>query len=644
MSAPERKAVFLSYASEDSGAARTIAEALRAAGVEVWFDQSELVGGDAWDQKIRKQIKECALLIPIVSQNTEARTEGYFRLEWRLADQRTHLMAKGRAFLLPVAVDDTRDAEARVPDSFLEVQWTRLRPAGFGGQGPLPADEDPTLAKFVGRVKRLLEGGGIESPRTRSAPIAETAATPGRGEGPKWMKRVLASAVVVIAVLVITLKKNLDQQARTQAQLPAIPPPAAPAPPPVARVWPQDPGLRRAITLISSLDGTLEDYRLADEIVARALEKAPTDPETVTVAARVNSAFLTRSFDFRPERAAAAKRLGERAVQLAPDNPEALYALSLFLFERAGEPARAEALARQAAALAPDDPKFPRQVMRAVFAQRPDEGLALAEQNVARFPQDVLTHYELSIIYRNRRDWKKFEREIDATLALHPLANAINWKARAQLIHGDLPAMRAWVERVPARARAEERTVVTSFFYALLSGDHDFGLKALQGFAEPWFNDTFNYSGPAALPQAELLQQQGRTAQARVQYEAALDELHRHQAANPADMTGRAAEGWILLGLGRREEARRAFWANLEAVRHPYRFGPMAAWWFDVIPAALLTGERDTALQLLREATAVEEGRQAIARRFPADPRLAAFRDDPEIKALLAAPENAKSK
>ena len=51
--------VFLSYASQDAEAAQKICEALRAAGIEVWFDQSELRGGDAWDQSIRKQIKTC---------------------------------------------------------------------------------------------------------------------------------------------------------------------------------------------------------------------------------------------------------------------------------------------------------------------------------------------------------------------------------------------------------------------------------------------------------------------------------------------------------------------------------------------------------------------------------------------------------
>src|SRR5471032_3320136 len=139
------KAVFLSYASQDAEPARRICESLRAAGVEVWFDQSELRGGDAWDQSIRRQIKECALFLPVVSANTQARREGYFRLEWKLADDRTHLMAAGTPFLIPVCVDDTRDTEAIVPDSFTAAHWTRLS----GGE---PAPE------FLDRVSRLLAG------------------------------------------------------------------------------------------------------------------------------------------------------------------------------------------------------------------------------------------------------------------------------------------------------------------------------------------------------------------------------------------------------------------------------------------------------------------------------------------------------
>ena len=137
------KAVFLSYASQDADAARRIGETLRAAGIEVWLDTSELRGGDAWDATIRKQIKACALFMPIISANTRARAEGYFRLEWKLAVDRSHLMAAEKAFLLPVVIDDSRDADALVPDKFREVQWTYLL-----------AEKVP--ANFVERVSRLL--------------------------------------------------------------------------------------------------------------------------------------------------------------------------------------------------------------------------------------------------------------------------------------------------------------------------------------------------------------------------------------------------------------------------------------------------------------------------------------------------------
>ena len=49
--AAPKGAVFLSYAHEDTDAEKRIAEALRGFGVEVWFDQSELRGGDAWDER-----------------------------------------------------------------------------------------------------------------------------------------------------------------------------------------------------------------------------------------------------------------------------------------------------------------------------------------------------------------------------------------------------------------------------------------------------------------------------------------------------------------------------------------------------------------------------------------------------------------
>jgi TIR domain len=151
--------VFLSYASDDRQAARVLGDALTSFGLEVWLDESALGGGDAWDQKIRRQIRECDYFMPVVSARTEARHEGYFRREWRLAVERTLDMADDHLFLLPVVIDGTDETRARVPEKFLAVQWLRL-PEGQ----PTPALE--------ALCRRILSGGAPEAqgPRKPSAP------------------------------------------------------------------------------------------------------------------------------------------------------------------------------------------------------------------------------------------------------------------------------------------------------------------------------------------------------------------------------------------------------------------------------------------------------------------------------------------
>ncbi|MDB6127329.1 MAG: Tetratricopeptide repeat protein [Verrucomicrobia bacterium] len=179
---PPNRAVFLSYAREDAGAAKIIAEALRRAGVEVWFDQSELRGGDAWDQKIRREIRDCALFVPLISATTQGRPEGYFRREWRQAVDRTRDMASGVAFILPIVIDDTSEKAALAPEEFLHVQWTRLPDA-------LPTPE------FVRQVKQLLESPRASS--SRPATHSSTAPIPSTTKpAPKWPLAVGLAAVI----------------------------------------------------------------------------------------------------------------------------------------------------------------------------------------------------------------------------------------------------------------------------------------------------------------------------------------------------------------------------------------------------------------------------------------------------------------
>jgi TolB-like protein len=186
-------AVFLSYASQDVGAARRICDALRAAGIEVWLDQSELRGGDAWDRKIRDQIRHCALFIPVISAHSQARLEGYFRREWKFAVERKRDIADELAFLLPVVIDETSERGASVPEGFHEVQWTRL-PGGAASQ------------EFIEHVSRLLTGHR-ESPKqgaqaAEPSPALATHQPPSGSKSDSRLRMGLLLAATAIAVIV----------------------------------------------------------------------------------------------------------------------------------------------------------------------------------------------------------------------------------------------------------------------------------------------------------------------------------------------------------------------------------------------------------------------------------------------------------
>jgi TolB-like protein len=213
------KAVFLSYASEDSEAVRRIAHALQGAGIEVWFDQSELRGGDAWDQKIRQQIRDCQLFLPVISVRTEQRLEGYFRREWKLACDRTDDMASEVPFLVPLLIDDTPNASAHVPEKFRHVQWTRL---AHGNATP----------EFVALIKMLLTPGAmadgratIERTSGRPAPLTQPPVSNASAR-PAVRRSVALVAVGVIAIAAATfvaITRFNERSAQTTPATPALP-------------------------------------------------------------------------------------------------------------------------------------------------------------------------------------------------------------------------------------------------------------------------------------------------------------------------------------------------------------------------------------------------------------------------------------
>lgn len=217
---PPRASIFLSYASSDRPAARVIRDALARSGLEVWLDEEELTGGDAWDAKIKQQIRNCTYFMPIISAATESRREGYFRREWRLAVERNLDMADDVTFLVPVVIDTTSERTARVPEKFLSVHWTQCP----GGQatpaltemaerlvaefaaGHRPRDHDREVREAQQNVAKL-------AGRVRAQPFPVFPAFPEKGH----RERFVYNLVIWVGRMIYELWQRLPRWAQVMA-------------------------------------------------------------------------------------------------------------------------------------------------------------------------------------------------------------------------------------------------------------------------------------------------------------------------------------------------------------------------------------------------------------------------------------------
>jgi tetratricopeptide (TPR) repeat protein len=362
-------AVFLSYASQDAQAAQRICEALRAAGIEVWFDQSELRGGDVWDQSIRRQIKSCALFIPVISRNTHARDEGYFRLEWKLAVDRSHLMSANRAFLLPVVIDDTRDGEEHVPDRFREVQWTRV-PAGA------------TPAAFVERVQRLTSN-------EVSAPIRRSTGTPsGTAEdmrAPVWAFRSPTRGLFVALTAVVLATSAYSAYSANSSTLAT------------AGFEKSEADARQAIVLASELAEAHMALALVLQLGAHDFAQANEEYQRSLALAPGNAAVLRTSGEFAAHMGhfAAGIAAARRAVVLDPLDRASYATLGVVLYaaRRYGEAATTYA---EAISL---DPQFKASYGRRGLALYGLGDLESARASCERGGDDWNSQWCLAIVY-----------------------------------------------------------------------------------------------------------------------------------------------------------------------------------------------------------------------------------------------------
>jgi len=628
------KAVFLSYASQDAEAARRIADALRAAGVEVWFDQSELRGGDAWDSKIKKQIRDCSLFVGVISAHTSARREGYFRREWKLAIERTLDRDDDLPFLLPVVIDDTVDKAAHVPDKFNEVQWTRL---------PTAAD----MGRFSERVVQLL-AGGTASPIPAKAPRAEGPAPARRAKNPAWLKALVATLAIGTFAIVCwrELKRSNNAPAETRATASA--PAAGPRDPELKRSIDLGSGAQltaRAIQLYSELGYTRDDLATAEDLARKATELEPGSAAAWGARAGVHATYIFRNWDLSEKRRQDTQACANRALGLNPDEPEALLALGILLIIQ-GANTDAEMNIRRAMVLMPADNRPVHALARTLGAQsRDDERIALLLAALKGDPRDVILRYDLAQTFADYSsggadpaNLTSALEHVDAGLAVQPLGSLLMLKVVLLAgWRGDLTGMRAsldLLEKLPLSERAEDRAVFIAMWGGLLERDADRVLAAAKLTAKDYSEDTVLPLRPKDWTLALAHRLAGKDNLARLDWQRAEPMLRARLRDDLGNQRTVMEIAITLAWLGRADDAAR------EA-------GPIEAAWREELTATrarilalyyAALGDAAKAAPYLRRG--LNTSVFFTSKTLPLDPWWDKLRGQPEFDALLADPKN----
>ena len=499
-------------------------------------------GGDAWDAKIRKQIRDCALFVPIISVATQSRPEGYFRLEWHLAEQRSHLIARGRPFIVPVAIDRTNDAEALVPDAFLAVQWMRV-PGG-----------DPTPA-FCERLKKLLDGESAG----RDRPIPSIHPGVRSGDSALPQKRAMAGlgpwvvGCAAILALVFWHPWHKAEQIPPAGATPASNPPTTP--PSEARQL-----VARARGLFEALDATRDDFKLAEDLLAQAEAKDATDPEVWAAVAQLDQWYSLRGWDSSNARREAARTAAQRALRLDPQSFEVQLAQTGLLSDFGHEGAEKEKLLRQLRQERPRDQRVLRNLAITMDRQgQVDAASALLDESAELPGGDPLALYDKSLNLWFVGRTAEAEAALRASIAQKPFAGALLISSWYQtILHGDLAGARATFDRIPSVDLQEDRAAFFGYYVEYLHRDTDAALARLNAVPRDWLRDAW-YSGPKSELMGNALHSGGRGDAAATEWRGALKLVDSRLETDPANRGLLIHRSLLLANLGERAEAGRQF-------------------------------------------------------------------------------------
>lgn len=145
--------VFISYTRKDRDRVESLADLLREAGLDVWWDR-DLLAGSHWDEAIEEQIKAAKCVVVVWSKESVQR-------KWVRAEAD---LASSRDVLVPVLFEDVEP-----PLAFRMVQAANL--TGWQPGLPHPGIEDllKAIAQSSGQPSKAVPPARRREPRTEKA-------------------------------------------------------------------------------------------------------------------------------------------------------------------------------------------------------------------------------------------------------------------------------------------------------------------------------------------------------------------------------------------------------------------------------------------------------------------------------------------
>jgi hypothetical protein len=100
-----RRRVFVSYVRQDSQVVGGICDQLLRAGVPLWRDTDNLVGGTRWREEIGEAIRAGSAFVAMFSSRSERRSSSYMREEIVVAVDELRRRPRDRPWFIPVRLD-----------------------------------------------------------------------------------------------------------------------------------------------------------------------------------------------------------------------------------------------------------------------------------------------------------------------------------------------------------------------------------------------------------------------------------------------------------------------------------------------------------------------------------------------------------